>query len=203
MKSPRRPRAALLTPKQQRFVAQYLVDLNATQAAIGAGYSKKTAKSQGQRLLTHVDVAKAIAKKQAQHFETADIAAQRVLEELGRVAFSNIGEFFDEHGNLKPMHELTEEQRAVLAVREVIRTDMNAGGGHVHEGYKIRLHDKLKALELLAKHFALLTDVSELRVSGRLTVEQVGRMSDEALAARLRESLAWLEDSKSTACSAI
>jgi hypothetical protein len=125
------------------------------------------------------------------------LTADRVLEELRRVAFSNIGEFFDEQGNVKPMHELTDEQRAALAVREVIRTGVNAGGGHVHEGYKIRLHDKLKALELLAKHFALLTEVSELRVSGLLTVEQVGRMSDEELAARLRESLAGLERAKS------
>ena len=68
-----------LTAKQARFVAEYLIDLNATQAAIRAGYSKRTARSQGQRLLTNVDIAKAIAAGQAERGKRTEIDADYVL----------------------------------------------------------------------------------------------------------------------------
>lgn len=71
-----------LTNKQQRFVAEYLVDLNATQAAIRAGYSQKTAYSQGQRLLKNVEVAKAVSQHAANTSEKLDLSAERVLRGL-------------------------------------------------------------------------------------------------------------------------
>jgi phage terminase small subunit len=69
----------MLTPKQQMFVKEYLIDLNATQAAIRAGYSMKTARSQGQRLLTKVDVQGAITEAQTQRAERVDINSDYVL----------------------------------------------------------------------------------------------------------------------------
>lgn len=71
-----------LTPKQQRFVAEYLIDLNATQAAIRAGYSVRTAKQQGSRLLTNVDIASAVAGKQAKVGDRLEITAEKVLRDL-------------------------------------------------------------------------------------------------------------------------
>ena len=71
-----------LTPKQAAFVREYLVDLNATQAAIRAGYSKRTAKSQGQRLLTNVDVQRAIQSAITKRAEVVDITAEKVLVRL-------------------------------------------------------------------------------------------------------------------------
>jgi phage terminase small subunit len=71
---------AELTPKQRLFVAEYLKDLNATQAAIRAGYSERTAKQQGQRLLTNVDVAKAVTDAQAERVERIKIDADWVLK---------------------------------------------------------------------------------------------------------------------------
>ncbi len=68
-----------MTPKQQRFVTEYLVDLNATQAAIRAGYSEKTARSQGQRLLTNVDIAMAIEAGQAKRSERTEVTQDYVL----------------------------------------------------------------------------------------------------------------------------
>jgi phage terminase small subunit len=71
-----------LNPKQEHFVAEYLIDLNATQAAIRAGYSKKTAKSQGQRLLTNVDIAAAVARAQGDRTERTNITQDYVLESI-------------------------------------------------------------------------------------------------------------------------
>lgn len=71
-----------LTPRQSRFVAEYLVDLNATQAAIRAGYSSKTAKQQGQRLLTNVDLAAAIAGGKAKQLADVGLSAETALEAL-------------------------------------------------------------------------------------------------------------------------
>lgn len=75
-----------LTPKQERFVEQYIVDLNATQAAIRAGYSPHTARQQGDRLLTNVDVSAAVAAKQAKRSEATGITAAWALERLKREA---------------------------------------------------------------------------------------------------------------------
>lgn len=75
-----------LTEKQKRFVAEYLVDLNATQAAIRAGYSEKTANEQGCRLLANVSVAAAVAKGAQKRIVKAEISAQDVLEGLHREA---------------------------------------------------------------------------------------------------------------------
>jgi phage terminase small subunit len=76
-----------LTPKQERFVAEYLVDLNATQAAVRAGYSRKTASSQGERLLRNVEVSKAIKAGQKKRVAKSEITAERVLTELAGVGF--------------------------------------------------------------------------------------------------------------------
>jgi phage terminase small subunit len=153
-----------LTPKQQRFVTEYLIDLNATQAAIRCGYSEATAKSQGSRLLTNADVAAAIAAGQAQRFARAELTADRVLEELRRLAFADIRTLFDEAGNWKPIASLTAEEAAQIEQFEVIIKNASAGDGHLDTIHKIKRTDKLKALELLAKHFALL--VERVQVSG-------------------------------------
>lgn len=71
-----------LTPKQQRFVDEYLIDLNATQAAIRAGYAAKTANREGSRLLSNVDISHAIATKAANTAERLDLSAERVLRGL-------------------------------------------------------------------------------------------------------------------------
>lgn len=82
--------ASDLTAKQAQFVAEYLIDLNATQAAIRAGYSAKTAYSQGQRLLTNVEVAASVAAAMAKRAERTEITADRVLQELAKIGFSDI-----------------------------------------------------------------------------------------------------------------
>ncbi|WP_145191595.1 terminase small subunit [Pseudomonas sp. URMO17WK12:I11] len=79
-----------LTAKQQRFVDEYLIDLNATQAAIRAGYSKKTASSQGERLLRNVEVRKYLASQREELQGRVKITQDKVLRELAKIGFSDI-----------------------------------------------------------------------------------------------------------------
>ena len=147
-----------MTTKQAQFVAEYRKDMNATQAAIRAGYSRKTAASQGERLLRHVEIAVAVAEKTQQQLDKADLTAERTLEEMRRLAFSNVQDLFDEEGNLRPIHTLSREQAACIASLEVIVKNAQAGDGHQDIVHKVRVWDKTRTLEMLGKHFALLVD---------------------------------------------
>ena len=130
-----------LTPKQKCFVAEYLIDLNATQAAIRAGYSAKTAKQQGQRLLTNVDVKQALAEAQEKRFERAAITADYVLQGIQEVA------------------ERCLERAPVMVGRGEERAQaVDADGRHVWEFDAAGAN---KAFELLGKHLKLFTDKLE------------------------------------------
>jgi phage terminase small subunit len=152
----------MLSPKQARFVAEYLKDLNAGPAAIRAGYSagklKASARSQGYRLLGYPAVAAAVAAAQAKMAVRSDVTAQKVIDELARIAFSDLRGLFDEDGNLKPIKDLTADQAAGLASLEVIKKNAQAGDGIVDTIHKLRIWDKTKALDLLARHLGLLRE---------------------------------------------
>ena len=150
-----------MNEKHRRFVAEYLIDLNATNAAIRAGYSRKTARAQGSRLLADADIGAAIVAGQTKALDKAELTASRVLEELRRLAFSDAKALFDEHGNLRPIHDLTPEQSAAIASIEVIKRNLTTGDGATDTIYKIKTWDKTRSLEMLAKHFALLTEKIE------------------------------------------
>jgi phage terminase small subunit len=154
-----------LTAQQKRFVAEYLIDLNATQAAIRAGYSQKTAKSQGNRLLTNVDVAAAIQEAQAKRSNRTEITQDRVLLELARIGFADIrnavswgrspvdtqAEEAEPNGlgiypvELMPSSEVDDDTAA--AISEVSLTA---------QGVKLKTHDKLAALDKIARHLGML-----------------------------------------------
>lgn len=165
-----------LTPKQQRFVDEYLIDLNATQAAIRAGYSEKTARSQGQRLLTDDDIAAAIQRAQDERAERTGIDAERVLQELGRIGFSDIRALFTPAGNLLPPEDWPDSIAAAVSSVEVVTRGLNGESheetdGQPHGGalkrnrgtaveyvHKIKLWDKNSALEKIAKHLGMFTE---------------------------------------------
>lgn len=139
---------AKLNDKQKRFVDEYLVDLNATAAAKRAGYSEKTAYSMGQRLLKKVEIQAAIQKRQAKLRGKLEITQERVLEELAAIAFANGADFATVNQNgivrITPTSELPEEKRkAIASIKE---------GQY---GTEVKVHDKVKALELLAKHLGM------------------------------------------------
>ena len=92
-----------LTAKQELFAAEYSKDLNATQAAIRAGYSPRTAQQAGSRLLLNVVVSQEIARFKGEQLDASGWKAAEVLEELRIQAHSRIGDFFDASGELKPL----------------------------------------------------------------------------------------------------
>jgi phage terminase small subunit len=147
-----------LSDKQRRFVAEYLVDLNACQAAIRAGYSPKTAETCGPRLLRNALVGQAIQAGQTKRLHTLDISAERILAELARIAFGDVRALYDEDGTLKPVHEWPDEVAAAVSGLEV--EDPVVRQGQVVRGgvRKVKRWDKTRALEMLAKHRGLLKD---------------------------------------------
>jgi len=153
-----------LTDKQTRFIAEYLVDLNAAAAARRAGYSAASADHQGYENLRKPQIAAAIAAGKATQIAEAGLTAARVLEELRRLAFVNVRDYFDgATGEAKHPHQLTAEQGACLAGFEVLKRNLFPDDGHTDTIHKFKLWDKVKALELLAKHFALLVEKIELK----------------------------------------
>lgn len=152
-----------LTPKQERFVAEYLVDLNATQAATRAGYSAKTAYSVGNENLSKPEIAEAIAKARTRQLQQADISAVRVLEELRRLSFSDLSRLVDVQGRLLPLHEMPEDVRASIASVKLTKKNLTTGDGVVDDVIEVKLWDKVRSLEMLAKHFKLLTDVVQVQ----------------------------------------
>jgi len=91
-----------MTPKQERFVEEYLVDLNATQAAIRAGYSEQTARVIGHENLTKPDIQKAITAAREKQQRRVEITADRVLEEYAKIAFFDPRKLFTAGGGIKP-----------------------------------------------------------------------------------------------------
>lgn len=158
-----------MTDKERKFIVEYLVDLNATQAAIRAGYSARTANRIASRLLSKVDTAAEIARRKERQIERADLSATRVLEELRRLSFSDVRALFDATGNLKPLKDLTAEEAAAIASLEVVKKNLTAGDGQMDTVIKVKVWDKTRSLEMLAKHFALLTE--RIEHSGGLTIQ--------------------------------
>ena len=152
-----------MTKKQKRFVEEYLIDLNATQAAIRAGYSPDTAKSIGSENLTKPDLQVRIAKAMAERSKRTGVNADRVVMELAKIAFVNAGDVIDaETATLKP-DAAKEDTAAIQSVK--VKTFGEDGLER-----EIKMADKLKALELLGKHLGMFKDKVEL--SGTLETEK-------------------------------
>lgn len=144
-----------LTPKQQRFVEEYLVDLNATQAAIRAGYSARGATVRGSQLLANRKVADAVAAEMAKRSEQTGINAAWVLRRLAAEAEADVRDLFDEDGNLKPVHRWPEIWRkGLVSGIDVERLFDGRGENREQIGTvtKIRLSERIRRLELIGKH---------------------------------------------------
>ena len=157
-----------MTPKQKRFADEYLINLNATQAAIRAGYSPKTTRQQGQRLLTKVDIQNYIKKRQKKLQERTEVTQERVVRELAKIAFADISDFIK--WNNKKMILISskklkrDDTAAVAEITETIKT------GNTNENTrKIKLHDKVKALDLLGRHLGIYTD--NLNINSNVQVQ--------------------------------
>lgn len=146
-----------MTPKQAAFVQHYLVDKNATQAAIRAGYSAKTASSAGERLLRNVEVCEAIGRGVSDLAGRLGITAERVLLERSRLAFFDVRKLFRDDGGPKPVNELDDETAAGIAGLEVVEIWEGSGEDRHFVGYlkKYKLASKDPSLAALEKYFGL------------------------------------------------
>ena len=168
--------AGSLTPKQQIFVEEYLVDRNATQAAIRAGYSEKTAHVIGQENLRKPAIASAVQAAMDERSERTQITADNVLNELAKIGFSDVRSLFTPDGNLKPVSDLDDSAAACLSSIEI--TTRKARGGdddEIEEVAKVRLWDKRAALVDLGKHLKLFTDKVEHTIADDLADLLVSR----------------------------
>lgn len=158
-----------LTAKQERFVQEYLIDLNATQAAIRAGYSEKGAEVRGSELLRNRKVAEAVQAAMSAREQRTHITQDRVLQELARIAFFDIRRLYNADGSIKKPSELDDEAAAVLAGVDVVEMQ---GGAEVSEDGAVRhvpmftkkakVFDKTSALTLAMRHLGMLKDKVEM-----------------------------------------
>lgn len=166
-----------LTAKQQRFVAQYLIDLNQTQAAIRAGYSEKTAAEQASRLLTNVKVAEAIQAAMKARSERTQIDADWVLKRLARDATADLADLYTEHGTLKPVHEWPIAWRTglVAGIETVQERDgEDAEGKPVYATVrKVKLLDRTKLVELIGKHVEVGAFKEKVEHSGEIKTPEL------------------------------
>jgi phage terminase small subunit len=148
-----------LTAKQKRFVEEYLVDLNATQAAIRAGYSEHTAKVIAAENLTKPAIAEQIQAALDERSKRTDITADKVLAEIARLGFADPRKVFDDQGRLLPIHDLPDEVAASISSIEIVTTRVPGGEPtDVEHTAKIKFWDKRGSLELLGKHLKLFVD---------------------------------------------
>lgn len=172
-----------LTDKQSRFIDEYLVDLNATQAAIRAGYSKAAAASIGSENLSKPEIQAELSKRQLDRQERTQVTQDRVVEELARLAFSDLRSLFKPDGTMKQPRELTAKEAACLSSIECFEKFEGAGEGRKQAGtvVKVRLWDKLAALDKLGRHLGMWTE--------RMALEAFLALFPGPTAARLREYL--------------
>src|SRR4051812_25203704 len=166
-----------LTPKQKRFVAEYLIDLNGTQAVIRAGYSKNGADVQAIRLLGNARIASELAARQAKRATKFEVTADKVVEELAKIGFCNMQDYMRVGADGDPYLDfsaLSRDQAAALS--EVTVEDFKDGRGDDARDVrrvKFKLADKRAALVDLGKHLGLFKERVELtgKDGGRVAVD--------------------------------
>lgn len=145
-----------LTPKQARFVDEYLIDLNATQAAIRAGYSEKTAEAIGAENLRKPLIKAAIDRAQSNRAEQTQINAAWVLTRLAAEATADLADIYDETGAIKPIHDwpLIWRQGLVAGIKhqELRDSEGNRTGEFIVD---VKVSDRVRRLELIGKHIGV------------------------------------------------
>ena len=170
-----------LNLRQDKFVDEYMIDRNATQAAIRAGYSAATAKQIGSKLLTNIDVLTEVNKRLSEYKADNRITIERIKEEYAKLAFFDARKLFDAEGRPLPVTLLDDDTAAAISGIEV-QTVGNADAG-LGEIRKYRITDKKGALDSLGKHLGMFIDKSEIEIRPHsdLTDEQL----DAKIAAKL------------------
>jgi phage terminase small subunit len=141
----------VITERQQRFVDEYLIDLNGAQAAIRSGYSKKTAKEMAYELLTRPHIKAAIDLAQNKRSESTQIDARFVLTRLAEIVNADPAEIVDPlTGAYKPLHDWPIHWRRMLSAADI--QVITQDGSQIGQVVKLKFLDKLKAYDLLGNH---------------------------------------------------
>ena len=143
-----------LTSKQERFCEEYVVDLNATQAAIRAGYSKKTANRIASQNLSKLDIQNKIEELKKGISKRNNISIDKYVKLLDKLASFDIAELFDKDGNLKPVHEISEDGRIAIEALDIdeLKTGLGPDGLATSHIKKVKLTSRRSAIDLLLKH---------------------------------------------------
>ena len=163
-----------LSDQRQRFVDEYLIDLNGTQAAIRAGYSVKTAQEQSSRLLSNVMVQEAISKAMAARSRRTGVNQDRVVLELAKLAFVKMTDVVDSNGRIR--EDATDDDLSCIESIKYKESDNEFGGSVERE---VKIGSKLKALELLGKHLGMWNDKIDVKgVEGVVIVNDIPKPDD-------------------------
>jgi phage terminase small subunit len=162
-----------MTAKQQRFVDEYLIDLNSTAAAIRAGYSAKSSRSIGAENLTKPYIRARVDTAIAEQSKRTGVNADRVVRELARIAFVDLTDLVDTDTAAVKPDATRDDTAAIAGIR--VKTSTSVGGDSVER--EVKLCDKLKALELLGRHLGLFND--KLDISGCVPVQIIDDIPDE------------------------
>ncbi|HBR07686.1 MAG TPA: terminase small subunit [Clostridiales bacterium] len=146
-----------MTTKQKRFCEEYMIDLNATQAAIRAGYSVKSAADMGSENLRKPQIRARIGKAMAVQSKRTGVTTDRVVRELAKVAFANSHDVIDYDDATVKDDAARDDTAAVASVR--VKTIPTKDGPGIER--EVKMHDKLKALELLGRRCGMFTDKIE------------------------------------------
>lgn len=164
-----------MTKKQKRFCEEYLIDLNATQAAIRAGYSPESARQSGADNMKNPYIRARIEKAMADRSRRTGVNADRVVMELAKIAFVNAADVIDADDATLKADAADEDLAAVQSVK--VKTFGEDGVER-----EIKLADKIKALELLGRHLGMFND--RLRLDAKLDTGKLdsilAQLKDEA-----------------------
>lgn len=159
-----------MTKKQKRFCEEYLIDLNATQAAIRAGYSPDTAGAIGAENLTKPEIQRAVSKAMAERSRRTGVNAERVVLELAKIAFVNVGNVIDATDATLKTDADPEDLAAIQSIKVKDMGDMGIER-------EIRMADKLKALELLGRHLGMFND--KIRLDAKLNTGKLDSILEQ------------------------
>jgi phage terminase small subunit len=174
----------MLTPKQARFVEEYLIDLNGKQAAVRAGYAAKAAEVQASRLLRNAKVRVALEDAMQARSKRTTVTTDRVLTEFARLAFANMRDYWPRPGETIDLSRLDQDRTAAIA--EITIDEAMDTAGVLHRRTRLKLHDKKGALDSLARHLGMFVDrevaanTFEYRVS-RMTPAERLELANEIL----------------------
>lgn len=182
---------AKLSGKRKLFVKEYLLDLNATQAYLRAGYrcSEEAARRAASRLLTNVDVQAEIHTAMKAREKRTDISSDRVVKELAKIAFADIKDFMSFRTDLRVV-DRNEDGDPVYDVAQIVemKKSEDVDGSLINEvsisrdgTLKFKLHDKKSALEMLGRHLGMFVEHQEIKVTDKTPRVAMKNLSDDEL----------------------